>query len=72
MKKYRKSLYLEKINKFYDHVLFFHREKKGGGGRDFVHKLIHASTGNHCHSEGTVSLHATVQSESSYLKILKV
>jgi hypothetical protein len=52
---------------------FFTTDKeKTESGRDFVHQLIHASNGNHHLSEGSVNLHAAVQSKSNYLKILKV
>jgi hypothetical protein len=43
-----------------------------GKGREFVDKLIPASIVNHYDSDGLGSFHATAQSESSYLKILRV
>lgn len=48
------------------------RCRKKWGERAFVDKSIHASIANHYNSEGSVSLHATVQSKSSNLKILQV
>jgi hypothetical protein len=34
---------------------FYHGQKKGEKETDFVHKLIHANTGNHYNSGGSIS-----------------
>jgi NAD(P)H-flavin reductase len=48
------------------------RGREGGRQTDFVDMLVHAVVANIYNCDGSGSLRTTVQSKSSYLKILKV
>jgi hypothetical protein len=51
---------------------FFVVDRKRERETDFIDKLIHANVANHYSYDGLGSLHAPVQSKSSYLKNFEV